>query len=227
MSVPYIFEICAIDLNGTFIICIYRPRNKYNDDFIKKMENLFAHITKHKERKIIACGDYNVDTLITNNESRDFFCLLNSFNLKRFIYQPTRITNHSQTCIDNIISNVELSDAKVIEVALSDHTLQSANITVPFKQKLTFYTLVRNLNHDNLDSLKEYLLTVSWEEVYTTPDYEQAFEYFHDILVEAFNKYCPEIKIKNNSCAKDLGWLTTGIKTSCATKRDLYVRVRV
>lgn len=227
MSIPYIFELCGIDLNGTYILCIYRPNTKYNDGFIDNMDSLFSFINKNKTRTVIACGDFNVDTLVNSNETKQFMCLLESFHLVKNIHKPTRITSHSRTCIDNIISTNKLNEARVIDLAISDHTLQYANLEIPFTQKTAYYNYIRDLNIDNLENMKTDLLNVSWDKVLKASDCDTGFNIFHDIITEAFDRYCPEIKIKCNSSSKDRGWITPGIKKSCSTKREMFIRAKV
>ncbi|KAI8426716.1 hypothetical protein MSG28_014422 [Choristoneura fumiferana] len=77
----------------------------------------------NKSHKIVMCGDFNTNILGDKNEARDFVQLLNTYNLKCHVKEPTRVTKHSSTCIDNIVSNLELKNVTVIDLAISDHTL--------------------------------------------------------------------------------------------------------
>ena len=82
-----------------------------------------------KEKKIfILLGDFNIDLIkcSSDDSTSDFFNLISSFNILPFITLPTRITNRSQTLIDNIFSNT--SSAQIISGNLtstvSDHLSQ-------------------------------------------------------------------------------------------------------
>lgn len=135
-SIPYIFEICGIDLYGYYVISLYRPKTEKDDNFHQHLENVLTYVFKYKERKIIICGDFNINTLVESVEAREFIGVLQSYNVKLYIKEPTRITSHSQTCIDNMISNIDLGDTRVIELGLSDHTLQYASLNLPQKRAL-------------------------------------------------------------------------------------------
>ena len=53
------------------------------------------------------CGDFNIDLLkIENNQNyHQFYNMLCSFGFLPKIIQPTRVTDHHSTLIDNIFSN--------------------------------------------------------------------------------------------------------------------------
>lgn len=226
MSIPYLFEVCGIKINGTHILCIYRPKTQKGDNFMNNLENMLNIIQKNKERQVIICGDFNINTLLDSTESREFKSLLISYGLKMYINEPTRVTNHSSTCIDNILSNIDLNDAKVIEFGLSDHTLQQVCLPIPIKRNPRYFIQARDLKQANLEKLKTYLLSVSWEEVFKSTDCDKGFNIFHDILTRAFDDLCPKIKIKAGHAKCDRGWITPGIKKSCESKRELFIRVK-
>ena len=52
-------------------------------------------------------GDFNFDLLnwVTHSKTEEFFNLLGSYYFLPHILQPTRITDHSATLIDNIFFN--------------------------------------------------------------------------------------------------------------------------
>jgi hypothetical protein len=63
-------------------------------------------------------GDFNLDLLKYDNheDTNNFINTMSSFFFQPLILQPTRITNHSATLIDNVFSN------------LVEHTQLSGNI---------------------------------------------------------------------------------------------------
>ena len=59
----------------------------------------------HREEKLcLIMGDFNIDLLKSNTHStsENFLNVLGSFFFQPHILQPTRITDHSSTLIDNI-----------------------------------------------------------------------------------------------------------------------------
>lgn len=61
----------------------------------------------HWENKLLTMGDFNIDLLKYNSHigSENFINTLSSFFFQPQILQPTRITDHSSTLIDNIFFN--------------------------------------------------------------------------------------------------------------------------
>ena len=79
----------------------------------------------NKNNTIFVCVDFNVN-LVNHGQHylRDnFLDILHGYGLYALITQPTRITIHSATLLDNIFTNVPFSNAKsgVIINDISDH----------------------------------------------------------------------------------------------------------
>ena len=70
-------------------------------------------------------GDFNIDLLKydSENTSSDFYDLFSSYGYRPLIMQPTRVTSHSATLIDNIfINDLEMwSVGGNITASISDH----------------------------------------------------------------------------------------------------------
>ena len=68
---------------------------------------LFFTITDRGSKYCAILGDFNFDLLKFENHypTNDFINIISSFCFKAHILQPTRITDHSKTLIDNIFFN--------------------------------------------------------------------------------------------------------------------------
>ena len=72
----------------------------FNSNYLKKLlENIYS-----EQKSIILLGDFNVNLLNYNyhNPTNEFLDSLASNSFIPLILQPTRITSHSNTLIDNI-----------------------------------------------------------------------------------------------------------------------------
>ena len=104
---------------------IYRQPSEDLADFNCNYLNKLLENTSKEQKSILLLGDFNVNLLNYNehNETNDFLdsCASNSFI--PLILQPTRITSHSNTLIDNIFSNVIDSDivSGNLIATISDH----------------------------------------------------------------------------------------------------------
>lgn len=145
ISIETHFECCGLEIPETnwYIICLYRTPNSNLCLFIEKLELLLYKLTirsRALNKKIFITGDFNIDTLICNTKSQLFKNTLKKFNLLLTLNNATRITSHSATCIDNIITNHRNYKAEIWDLGMSDHTCQVIKIpcSISFKEKYWF-----------------------------------------------------------------------------------------
>ena len=118
------------------ILGIYRSPNGNYQTFINKFD-LLLEIACHKYRDIFILGDFNINGMTINQETLQFKDILNSFGLESIIKSPTRVTDHSSTQIDYIITNKTLSyEAEIVDYHISDHFGQTVLIPIKLKMKL-------------------------------------------------------------------------------------------
>ena len=99
------------------------------------LNQLLENISK-EQKSIFLLGDFNVNLLNYNehNQTNEFLDPFASNSYIPLILQPTRITSHSNTLIDNIFSNVIDPDIILgnLTATISDHQPQSAIIPILF-----------------------------------------------------------------------------------------------
>ena len=123
------FEICCAQFNfDVFSICvfsIYRSPKSDFSSFLTKLSTVLEDKYNSKYRYVI-CGDVNVNFLPSaeKKDSKLLANLLAEFNIKPTIFCPTRITDTSETCIDNIFTDIANGHVKVCDSDISDHTYQ-------------------------------------------------------------------------------------------------------
>jgi hypothetical protein len=90
-------------------------------------------------------GDFNIDIASSNANGELFEELLLCYGFDFLLREPTRITSHSQTCIDNIISNKNKKEfsLSVVELGLSDH---AAQLLLKYKEGATKKAKKNSLN---------------------------------------------------------------------------------
>lgn len=81
-----------------------------------------------------------------SSQSEEFLSILNSFNLFTTIKVPTRVSNVSSTCIDNIITNLKpnLCLPSVVQNGLSDHLTQYLQVNCESITKKHIEPVVHN-----------------------------------------------------------------------------------
>ena len=103
----------------------------FNCNYLNK---LLENISK-EQKSIFLLGDFNVNLLNYNehNQTNEFLDSLASNSFITLILQPTRITSHSNTLVDNVFSYI-ISDiiSGNFTVTISDHLPQFAIISNMF-----------------------------------------------------------------------------------------------
>ena len=89
--------------------CVYRHPNRDPTKVFEYLETTFAQLNKEKQN-IFIMEDFNFHLLQyaykTHNLTDDFITTVTSNSFLPYVLQPTRLTDHSSTVIDNIFSNI-------------------------------------------------------------------------------------------------------------------------
>lgn len=221
LSVEKSFECCGIEVSelNCYVICLYRTPDSNINLFFNKLQILLHKLTSNFKKHIIIAGDFNIDTLTNSNATKEFKDILNNFNLKLHITDPTR----QETCIDNIASNMMKTVSYLKHLNLSDHnTCQILKFESQcVVKKLPTYNYKRNYCLENLNKFNECLRNLTWTEVTEEINVNSSFNKFHDILCTLYKLCFPMCKRLINSEKKSIKWITKGIKVSCSRKRIL------
>lgn len=116
------------------VICVvyYRHPSENIEAFVDRLLSIIVRVSKENKFCIIM-RDFNINLLNSDssNNTNDFITSLNSLFFQPHILQPTRITDHSSTLIDNIFFNS------------AEHSTDSGNI-------LYDISYLSNLNYLNV-----------------------------------------------------------------------------
>lgn len=75
--------------------------SKYFEIFYNNLHDMLTKICYQTRKKIIICGDFNINTLERSKLLFEFTNIVQSFNLKLALHEPTRPS--SGTCIGNVL----------------------------------------------------------------------------------------------------------------------------
>ena len=207
---------------------IYRHPHGNIDSF---MDYLNSTVEKsHRERKMcVLMGDFNLDLLKfeTHKETDDFLNTMLTTNFLPQILQPTRITDHSATLIDNIFLNIHREMFTIsgnLIYDLTDH-LPSFLITcnyacLPNKIKM----FKRDYSNFNEAAFIRDCQSVNWEGLVSTcSDANHMFNSFYAKLSEIVDTHVPVKQIPKKELKLRLRpWITPAIKKSIQIKNNLY-----
>jgi len=151
--------------------------------------------------------------------------LLASYNLTSTVYFPTRIQNNSSTAIDNIFINVSKFDDYIILPivnGLSDHDAQLITVNnINFKILNNTPRFIRNISRHGIFDFKFKLSLETWDNIFENNDANSIYNSFLNTYLRVFCSCFPLRKLITK--AKGNTWITTGVRTSCKHKRELYL----
>lgn len=217
------FECCGIELplHKCIIICLYRIPNPNADIFLRNLECLITRLRRRLKMRIIITGDFNIDLLKESKALIEFQRIMQNYNYKVHVDQPTR----AHACLDLIISNIPEATSDVLQFGLSDHdTAQILNVPTSQNTKplCDWYIFKRDYSTSNITKFTECVYSLSWTDVYTENNFNAAFNSFYDTFILFFNLCFPVCRRRmTNKPKKSSTWITKGIKKSSTIKRLL------
>ena len=207
--------------------CIYRHPNRDPDNFFEYIENTLSKIDNNKYQ-IFIMGDYNIDLLQYEHSSlsNDFINTMISKSFLPYILQPTRVTDHSATVIDNIFSNV--TDCETVSgnltTLISDHFIQFFII----KKKYISYKSCNYYTRDYSNFGKEKLIydysLIDWTSL-SDPQIsvDDHFDYLYEKTSECIDTHVPKKKVtKKYLKLRSKPWINVRIQKLMSYRDKLF-----
>lgn len=197
-SVVNEFEVAAaeftVDKLPIIIITIYRPSGGNVQLFLSKFDQMLTE-TFLENRVYFIVGDFNIELKEDNNDKAYLISILDSFNLHQSIFEYTRITPESKSCIDNIFTNHQDYNAYVINTVISDHFAQKILFNV--NREKSNFVYQRYFSKKNITEFVKKLQEQSWENVYKMgmSDVNGQWDSFLGLFLNIFNENFPTKKI--------------------------------
>ena len=201
---------------------VYRPPDK--SDFIQKFSEAISNSVNFDNQEVYILGDFNINVLDNSSISKLYTETCSLHGLKQIIESHTRITEHTSTLIDHILTNsVEnISQSGVLEIGLSDHQaiFCTRKIQKQKYHKHKFIT-VRSLKNYTKAQLLEKLNLVDFPDYSTYNNVDIAYTDFTSKLAKVVNEIAPKkmMCVKNDTCE----WVDDEIFEAIRT-RDKFFR---
>lgn len=199
-----------IKTKSLVILLIYRPPKGKLEIFVNNLTCILMKIYNNY-KYVVVLGDFNVNFNQECQHTYDVLNTLKSFGLKQTIFEPTRVTATSSSCIDNIFINIPYSESIVVKERLSDHFAQLLSINSRENKEAAKPIFYRPTTKTGLDKLKNILHYTNWTPIFQSVLAEKAYKLFHDILINSYNHAFPVRKIVKNT-KKVSGWYTDELK---------------
>ena len=226
------FECLWIEIhctNQTNTICsvIYRHPSCNLENFTDYLTSCIDKVSNEKKNCIIM-GDFNINLLNFESHSptEEFFNTMTSYFFQPHIIQPTRITDHSATLIDNIYLNTieykTISGNLIYDI--SDHLPNFIVISKLSQSSYNYDRYIRDYSQFNEADFLEEVGTIDWMDVFgDTDDVNLIFSSFFYTLSVLVDKHVPLKKLSKRK-AKLLSkpWITKGIRVSIKRKNKFY-----
>lgn len=229
-------EVCGIKLliHGlrVGVISVYRRPSGDIVNFLDKLAFILQYSSKIVDR-IILCGDFNVDLLITNCSNRKLLLdLFDCFGLRVTNHEPTRVFTNinghtSSTLVDYIVTDINLSCCRsyLAKTTLSDHGTpvleyhfdDSTKDTVRHTSETKY---VRTISANTLNRFVSALSTIRFRVICEDSDINTAFHEFIYVLRSLIDQKFPlkKVKVPDDSTA----WITTEVRVASSNLKNIY-----
>lgn len=152
--------------SNRFYLCnVYRPPSS-PVSFWEKLQNSLDNIENKLLSPLIITGDLNADPSTSSGSKLSNFCQFNGLSI--LIHEPTRITQNSQTILDQFLTNMPgiINQVKVEPpLGLNDHCTVSCYLNFNVKPIPVYSRLMWDFKNANFDGYRRVLNSIDWEEL--------------------------------------------------------------
>ena len=222
-----IFESCCVKCTCrneiVFILGTYRPPNHSNcnlfcDEFTTLLNDFHA-----ENKALYILGDFNINTLSLDNNTSDFVTSTRSLFFLPLIDIPTRVTDNSETLIDNIWTNqLSVVTAGVLVCDVTDHYPIFVSLPVVTGNEKILRKF-RDHSREAISSLRNSIqqLLLHFVVDYSS-DVNRVMKLLVDNVMGLYNKCCP-VRTKHISL-KSLTkpWIASSLKSMIKYKHHYF-----
>lgn len=217
-------EINTVD--GKLLLCnVYRPPSDLSfwEHFASNIESVKSiNTTKH----LIMLGDLNADFTSTNGTHLLEIC--DKYNMKYHVKSPTRITASSQTCLDQILSNVPnfITDITVdAPVSTNDHCTVGATMKFRIHNESAYYRNIWLYNKGDYVGLKSHLTNLDWNTCFSNDDVDKACTAWTEMFLNAARTFIPMKSVLVRP--KDSPWYNNELRKLKRKVLKLYKKAKM
>nr|CAH7726507.1 unnamed protein product [Callosobruchus chinensis] len=222
--IEQIFEVCALSVsfgqNKYIILNCYRSPSADVDIFMDRLTDVLQFLYK-PYINIIVCGDFNLDSL-KNATHISLYNLLSCYHCRPLVGWPTRVTATTSTIIDQVFINFDSNGCCcVLDNNISDHRtiLIELDLNITTNNNKTSFN--RSFSGENIKTFRHYLEAEDWLQVFSSSDFQQAFQSFYSSLLYYFEISFPKRRRFVKPDKKN--WINNDVIKSSIYLKDLFV----
>lgn len=202
----------------------YRPQWLDVDVFIDALTESISSLGKYD--KVLLLGDFNINILnsldVHTRKLLDFFSCM---NLTQYVDQPTHFTEHSETLIDVICSDSQISQILVDYIPdLSRHAFITCKLNIRKDKPPPKWLIYRPLKNINLEKFNDDVNSLPWDN-FDSGDVNTMVERFNDNVKKLFDKHAPVRRVYFKSHSHP--WITHTVKEMIKLRDKAHARSKL
>ncbi|CAH3160985.1 unnamed protein product, partial [Porites evermanni] len=143
-----------------------------------------------RSKKCILMGDTNINTLTKTSVSKEYINLIQSEGFSQLIFEATRITENSQSCIDHIFTNISTScSSGSLAVEIADHLPVFTILYDPKFSPFPDYFEFRDFRSFEDENFKLDLRRESWDSIYKCNEVNESYTSVYYSLIYPYLTY--------------------------------------
>ena len=168
----------------------------------------------------------NSAILFKTSRHDDMKGILEQFNMKNVVKGPTRITNHSKTLIDLIVTNRKdlVKQKGTCPLGISDHDMIYATLSASIPRDQPKIITIRNFNKFNERNFQSDIARAPFQVCEVFDDPTDVYYAWNLLFTELCNEHAPLKQIK--VCSNSLPWITKEIRITRNQKYNTLKRAR-
>ena len=206
--------------NNKFLLCVcYRPPDlpvSFWDDFQTQLD-----LAKQIHNNILITGDLNADPNSTNGPYLDRFA--NQNHLQILVQEPTRITEHSATILDQFLSNMipYISEVTVIApVSTNDHCTITLTLAFHVCKEKCYARRIWYYNRADFSTFRDELNNFNWELCFQSDNIDEVCSLWTNNFLDIANRCIPNKNVTIRP--DDLPWYNSNLRKLKRKKDRLH-----
>ncbi|XP_028405238.1 uncharacterized protein LOC114527742 [Dendronephthya gigantea] len=204
-----------------------RKENNFRFQYTKKVEEELNHICQwacFQKQNVVILGDLNLDRLKLDHAEGKILKDLEEINNLQCITEATRVTEHSESLLDVILTNNPglFKKCGTYQPEMSDHHLVFAEMTEKVHKHKTHTITFRQTKHTDFEQLNRDLAAAPWHVGEIFSNVNNQYDYWKGLLKSMVDLHAPIQKKRVRE--RDIPYMTPEWKQAIRNKRKFAIQ---